>query len=460
MKSKDHIVGFNDHIVGFKDHILVCLLFLLFLVPVFGQKYSNGKQPSGWLPSRLAPHSQLRKGTKPNQVLMSLGDSTLKYVDADTASTIFGAELGWGKEGNAGISKHVNFIGTTDTGSFVIKANNIKIGDFSGYNKGVGLGQGANATGQNSGVLGWNSTASGLGSFAIGENATASGSYSVALGTNAVASGHAACSLGNTNLSSGYGSFSMGQETEAYGYASSSMGYVTKSIGKASFSAGYYTVGSGMGSAVFGTFNEIDVPADSVGINSSNRLFQIGNGTGISGNRSNALTVLQSGNIGIGTTTPSTKLDISGGANVSGLRLNGLSNSTIRTSSGNALGYDNSGNIVPIDGRNFKSYVFQAYKAGAPPMVVTVLENTTGATITWTNVGTGIFEAVISGTTVEANKFWSPPNIHINTSLNGTVNFGRIVWVDNVTFRLYIVNQAYSATSSFGQMDFEVRFYN
>lgn len=388
----------------FKDHILVLLAAILFAVPSFGQKYSNGKQPSGWLPSRLAPHSQLRKGTKPNQVLMSLGDSTLKYVDADTASTILGAELGWGKEGNAGISQHVNFIGTTDTGSFIIKANSIKLGSFSGYNKGIGLGQGATASGQNSGVFGWNSSATNLGAFAIGENSIASGTYSIAIGTNAVALQNASVSLGNTNVASGLGSLAMGQETEAYGYGSSSTGYVTKAVGKASFSAGLYTVGSGMGSAVFGTFNDIDVPADSAEINAANRLFQIGNGT--NGNRSNALTVLQSGNIGIGTVTPSTKLDISGGANVSGLRLNGLSNSTTKVASGNALGYDNSGNIVPIDGRPYKVYTALLSQSGTSAPTAVILENTFGGAIVWTTLGDGQYVGTLAGAFTENKTFF------------------------------------------------------
>lgn len=399
MRNRDFVIG-N---IFSKDHILVVLAAFLFAVPGFGQKYSNGKQPSGWLPSRLAPHSQLRKSTKPNQVLMSLGDSTLKYVDADTASAIFGAELGWGKEGNSGISKHVNFIGTTDTGSFVIKANSIKLGDFSGYNKGIGLGQGANATGQNSGVFGWNSTASGIGSFAAGENNTASGSYSIAIGTNAVALKNASVSLGNTNLASGLGSLAMGQETEAYGYASASIGYVTKAVGNSSFSSGYQTVTSGMGSAVFGTFNDIDIPADSNGINAANRLFQIGNG--VNGARSNALTVLQSGNIGIGTTTPSAKLDISGGANVSGLRLNGLSNSTTKVASGNALGYDNSGNIVPIDGRPYKVYTALLSQTGTDAPTAVVLENTLGGAIVWTTLGDGQYIGTLASA-FTANKTW------------------------------------------------------
>ena len=326
--------------------LLLCTVF------AFGQKYSTGKVPTGDK-SRIGS-DVLRKGTKPNQVLMTLGDSTVKYVDADTAVTVGG---GWGIEGNAGMSKHVNFVGTTDTGSFVIKANSIKLGDFSGYNKGIGLGQGATASGQNSGVFGWNSTASGLGAFAVGENCTASGNYSVAFGGNAISSGHASCSLGNTNISIGYGSIAMGQETEAYGYGSASTGYVTKAVGKSSFSSGYQTVTSGMGSAVFGTFNDIDVPADSNGINAANRLFQIGNGTGISGNRSNALTVLQSGNIGIGTVLPLYKLEITGNLAVGGFSKiistfptdgTGVDNGSIFKATTGALYYKSDGGTVTL----------------------------------------------------------------------------------------------------------------
>lgn len=57
----------------------------------FGQKYSNGKVPTGDK-SRIGS-DVLRKGTKPNQILMTLGDSTVKYVDADTAFAIQGGGL-------------------------------------------------------------------------------------------------------------------------------------------------------------------------------------------------------------------------------------------------------------------------------------------------------------------------------------------------------------------------------
>lgn len=60
--------------------LLLCTAF------AFGQKYSNGKVPTGDK-SRIGS-DVLRKGTKPNQILMTLGDSTVKYVDADTVGGI------------------------------------------------------------------------------------------------------------------------------------------------------------------------------------------------------------------------------------------------------------------------------------------------------------------------------------------------------------------------------------
>lgn len=59
---------------------------VLFCGGVSAQKYSNGKVPTGDK-SRIGS-DVLRKGTKPNQILMTLGDSTVKYVDADTAAVI------------------------------------------------------------------------------------------------------------------------------------------------------------------------------------------------------------------------------------------------------------------------------------------------------------------------------------------------------------------------------------
>lgn len=91
--------------------LLLCTVF------AFGQKYSNGKVPTGDK-SRIGS-DVLRKGTKPNQILMTLGDSTVKYVDADTAVTVGG---GWGVEGNTTGAKKK--LGTVDNQDISIITNN------------------------------------------------------------------------------------------------------------------------------------------------------------------------------------------------------------------------------------------------------------------------------------------------------------------------------------------------
>jgi hypothetical protein len=60
---------------------------------------------------------------------------------------------------------------------------------------------------------------------------------------------------------------------------------------------------------VFGTFNTDYTPLDSVSFNPADRLFVIGNGSS-SGFRSNAVTVMKSGDVGIGTDMPLTKLHV------------------------------------------------------------------------------------------------------------------------------------------------------
>lgn len=62
------------------------VMLVLFAALGYGQKYSSGKTPTNDK-SRIAL-DKLRKGTKPNQVLMTLGDSTVRFVDADTVGSI------------------------------------------------------------------------------------------------------------------------------------------------------------------------------------------------------------------------------------------------------------------------------------------------------------------------------------------------------------------------------------
>ena len=94
-------------------------------------------------------------------------------------------------------------------------------------------------------------------------------------------------------------SSAMGIGTKASGPISTAMGQYTIASGSISTAMGSSTIASGNSSTAMGTFN-IDVPT---------ALLMVGNGT-ISG-RSNALTVLNNGKIGIGTTAPIAPLHVS-----------------------------------------------------------------------------------------------------------------------------------------------------
>lgn len=125
-------------------------------------------------------------------------------------------------------------------------------------------------------------------SFAFGENAVAKGDNSNAMGKNNAALGDYSTAIGNDNTTRGFGSTAIGNSNRVSGSYATAIGLGLNTKANFSFVTGYYndsTVGS---------------------------LFAIGNGGGTS-QRSNALTILNDGNTGIGTTAPSTKLDVDGG---------------------------------------------------------------------------------------------------------------------------------------------------
>jgi hypothetical protein len=167
-------------------------------------------------------------------------------------------------------------------------------GNLSSNNYSTAIGYQSTASGGTSTAIGFQSTASNFNSTAIGYQSTASGQISTSMGSNTVASGQISTSLGLNTLASGYISTSLGSNTVASGNYSTAMGYQSAASGGYSTSMGYYTRAKSDYSLVIGIFNDSS---------NTNRLFEIGNGTANNA-RSNALTVLTNGNIGIGTTTP------------------------------------------------------------------------------------------------------------------------------------------------------------
>ncbi|MFN8250409.1 MAG: hypothetical protein U0V75_00910 [Ferruginibacter sp.] len=213
------------------------------------------------------------------------------------------------------------------------KWDDIEIGEYSfavGNNTNapemysVATGYFTTASGYISTAMGSSTTASGYISTAIGYNAKATGDYSIAIGNGSLASGGyytASIAIGNGAIATGSGSTSIGQSTIASGINATALGYNAKVSGNYASSIGYGTFSKSYGGFVIGTYNDSTNAADPLNFDNNNRLFQIGNGTGNTA-RSNAMTVLQNGNVGIGVLSPGQQLSVANGVNIDESNLN------------------------------------------------------------------------------------------------------------------------------------------
>ncbi|MBL7903913.1 MAG: hypothetical protein JNL22_02720 [Bacteroidales bacterium] len=127
----------------------------------------------------------------------------------------------------------------------------------------------------------WDNSNLGIYSTATGFNTKASGSFSSAWGSVTTASGSQSTAFGFNTNASGNSATAFGENTTAPSFVETVLGYNNTS----------YT------------------PASATTWNSLDRLFVIGNG--FSGS-SDALVLLKNGNLGLGTSTPSQRLDVAG----------------------------------------------------------------------------------------------------------------------------------------------------
>jgi hypothetical protein len=134
------------------------------------------------------------------------------------------------------------------------------------------------------------------------------GQYSFAAGRNTKASGDESTAMGKATTASGDKSTAMGAATEASGEESTAMGVGTEASGDVSTAMGYLTEAPSYAETAIGAWNSTYTPNSATSLDPNDRLFVIGNG--ISTNRSNAMTVLKNGNVGISTTSPDEKLHV------------------------------------------------------------------------------------------------------------------------------------------------------
>lgn len=190
----------------------------------------------------------------------------------------------------------------------------------SGIRAFTGGGGGHIASGSESAVVGGNmntasaqhsfigggssNAASGLGAFVGGGiHNTASGLNAVVLGgsNNNASFVYSTAAGGSHNTASGFMSFIGGGEQNA-------------ASGRATFTGGGRgLLAKSFSEVVFGNFNTNYTPVDTNAWDLNDRLFVLGNGTA-SDARSNAVTVLKNGRVGIGTDAPVALLHASGGA--------------------------------------------------------------------------------------------------------------------------------------------------
>ncbi len=181
------------------------------------------------------------------------------------------------------------------------------------------VGNSGNAMFFNSGSfgVGFNPVPSGLQSIAIGTNTRASGANSLSLGMESQAIGNGSCAIGVRSMAFSEDSYAFGSNSQALAAGSYVLGFDSKSYAGSSLALGGQLISRSVGGVVLGYGNDSsDAPSPIPRL--TDRIFQVGNGL-IGGNngRSNAITILRNGNIGIGTVQPEASLHLN---NVTGNR--------------------------------------------------------------------------------------------------------------------------------------------
>lgn len=158
---------------------------------------------------------------------------------------------------------------------------------------------------------GFNTKAKGFGAFSMGSTNISSGDVSASFGYSNVASGDAALTFGIYSTASGYSSATIGSSNVAQGTYAISLGFNNWAVADNSIAMGANNVARALFSTALG-YSNVALSPNSLVIGSYNdttltdKLFEIGNGSFSA--RSNALTVLRNGNLGIGNINPTNLL--------------------------------------------------------------------------------------------------------------------------------------------------------
>lgn len=162
--------------------------------------------------------------------------------------------------------------------------------------------------GMRSVLLGYNDRASGERSTSVGYNNTVISFGGSAYGNNNVVNGSRGTAVGSFNETNNSRSTAIGDSNDATGSGSTAIGNRNRATTTNSSAFGYDNIVDVYQMTAIGSYNE-DPSGSSTSWVATDPVFMIGNGQN-PGNRSTAMTVLKNGNVGIGNTNPSCKLEI------------------------------------------------------------------------------------------------------------------------------------------------------
>jgi hypothetical protein len=161
----------------------------------------------------------------------------------------------------------------------------------------------------------WDEANIGPSSFAVGFDTKASGNSSTAIGSDCIASGDGSIAAGTMNTAGDYSSVALGFQCTADAMCAIALGYLNSAHGKASTAMGIGTVANALSCTAIGSYN-VGGGSATTWV-ATDPLFEIGNSQNFN-SHSNAMTVLKNGNVGIGTTTPSALLEVTGLVKIAG----------------------------------------------------------------------------------------------------------------------------------------------
>ncbi|MDD3876713.1 MAG: tail fiber domain-containing protein [Bacteroidales bacterium] len=241
----------------------------------------------------------------------SSGEGTITIGNWNTANNYFAVAMGNSTTASGlGSFAHGSNASSTGNLSFSVGNSTEADGDYA-----MSFGDYTSAQGSYSLAFGWDATSSGNNCLSFGYKTEASNYYSLAFGSQSKAISQHSYAFGNNSEASHMYSTAIGNSAKASGYASTAIGDVTSAKGNYSTAIGEGIIAKAINSFVVGRYN--DTTGTTNTWLSNEPLFIVGSGSAHN-SRSNALTVLKNGNVGLGTISPSQKLDIDGQIRIRG----------------------------------------------------------------------------------------------------------------------------------------------